>query len=66
MFRALGIFGLAAGFVAISPNLREWLSEALTSGVGYLNTHSPYSYLISGVVAFACLALLARSACASR
>ncbi len=66
MIRAIGIFGFAGAFTAISPNLREALGEALVSAVDFLQANSPYSYVVAGAAALGIMALLARSATALR
>lgn len=46
-----GIVGLGGGFLSISPNLRESLTEQAAFGLKFLDTHSPYSYVGVGVLA---------------
>lgn len=49
MARALGLFGLSGGFLAISPKLRMTSTEALAGGIAMLDRFSPYSYIAVGL-----------------
>jgi len=51
MVRTLGLFGLATGFISISPSLREAVMGIFSSGVQQIENYSPYSYVTLGVIA---------------
>jgi hypothetical protein len=48
MVRAIGIGGLGAIFLVISPKLREQLQVAIGAGVSAMELYAPYSY-VAGV-----------------
>ncbi len=51
MARALALSGLAFGFLGISPNLRNTLSDGITAATGALDAYSPISYVaLVGVI----------------
>jgi hypothetical protein len=52
MVRILALFGLAIGFLSISPKLRDGLLGVFASGVHSIELYSPYSYVTLGIVAF--------------
>jgi hypothetical protein len=66
MLRALGLFGLAGLFLTISPQLRYQLGDGVARGVAFLDAHSPYSYIATGLAFLGVVALMARSAFACR
>jgi len=45
MARALGLFGMTGGFLAISPQLRQTLADGAMSSLGLVQQYSPYSYI---------------------
>jgi hypothetical protein len=49
MVRALGMLGLAGGFLLISPKLRFSIIDGLSEASLGLERHSPYSYVVLGV-----------------
>jgi hypothetical protein len=51
MLRTLALFGLATGFLSISPDLRNGVMGALGSAVQSIEHYSPYSYVTLGIVA---------------
>jgi hypothetical protein len=57
MLRACSLLGLAAGFLIISPALRETLLTGVAQAAAGLDKYSPYSYagvalaLLGGLVA---------------
>ena len=52
MARALGIFGFTGGFLAISPNLRQIVLDTMGNSVGFVQQHSPYSYVVIVLAVF--------------
>ncbi len=46
VLRALGMFGLAGAFLAISPELRTSVWEAIQAAGKLLEFYSPLSYLV--------------------
>ncbi len=46
MARAFALTGMAGGFLAISPKLRDSLWGGFATVVGGLDQYSPFSYLI--------------------
>ncbi len=66
MIRAIGIFGFAGLFAAISPDLRQMAADAALQGATYLNVYSPFSYVGLGVLVAGVMMLLAKSAVAPR
>ncbi len=50
MFRALGMFGLAGAFLAISPELRTSVLGVIEAGGKLLEFYSPLSYFGVGLV----------------
>ncbi|MBZ5624400.1 MAG: hypothetical protein LAQ69_37745 [Acidobacteriia bacterium] len=49
MARALSLIGMAGGFLAISPKIRECLVDGYNqAGIG-MDAHSPYSYIALSV-----------------
>ena len=50
MFRMIGIFGLGALFLFISPPLRETVMGLVDACSKFLNDHSPISYFGVGLV----------------
>ena len=52
MVRTLALFGLAIGFLSISPNLRDGVMGAFEAGVHRIELYSPYSYVSLVLVAF--------------
>lgn len=52
MVRTLGLFGLAVGFLSISPKLRDGVMGAFAAGVHNIELYSPYSYVTLAGVAF--------------
>ena len=50
MIRILALFGMAAGFLMISPKLRDTVFSAFSSSVQGLDQYSPYSYVALAVV----------------
>jgi len=53
MFRVLGLFGLGAAFLAISPELRATLMDGIETGGKFLSDNSPLSYVGVGIAALA-------------
>ena len=51
MVRAVSLTAMAGGFLWISPQLRSSLLDCYTQVGDLLETHSPYSYVMVGVVA---------------
>ena len=49
MLRAASIFGLAAIFLSISPNLRATVQEVIGSAYMGVQLYAPYSY-VAGVL----------------
>jgi hypothetical protein len=45
MIRALSLLGFGGGFLMISPNLRNMVTDGLATAVGDLDKYSPWSYL---------------------
>ncbi len=66
MIRSIGVLVLAGGYVALSPSLRELLGQYGLRAEGFLADHSPYSWAALGCAALLAMALMARSAVASR
>ncbi|MGA3097702.1 MAG: hypothetical protein ABSF25_14715 [Bryobacteraceae bacterium] len=58
----IGIFGLAGGFVVISPGIRQAGLENGLRVTAFLNSHSPYSYIGVTMAMVGAMILLARSA----
>ena len=51
MVRILALFGLATGFLIISPKLRDGVLDTFASGVQGVQHYSPYSYVVLAMVA---------------
>ena len=66
MVRALGLCGFTGGFLMIAPKLRENLFDAGMGGVAFVQSHSPYSYVVLGVVALGGLTVTLASGSAPR
>jgi hypothetical protein len=49
MYRVFGMFGMAALFLLISPNLRLTVTGGFESGVNSMEVNAPYSYIGAGV-----------------
>ena len=45
MARVLGVFGFTGGFLIISPNLRQVLTDGAGSSLAFVQQYSPYSYV---------------------
>lgn len=61
MIRTIGLIGMAGGFLVISAPMRQ---AALQTGLGmaaYLDSHSPYSYVVVTAAIVGTMVLLARS-----
>ena len=52
MARALSLFGFTGGFLVISPQLRQSLVDLANSSAGFVQNHSPYSYVGIALLAF--------------
>jgi hypothetical protein len=39
------LFGFTGGFLVISPQLRQTLTDGALSGLGLVHEYSPYSYI---------------------
>ena len=52
MARVLGLFGFTGGFLIISPQLRQTLLDAAGSGLAFVQSHGPYSYIGIALLAF--------------
>ena len=66
MTRAIGIIVMAGGFLAISPNLRQGAFRTALRTESFLDSHSPYSYLVVTAVIVGTAILLARSVAEKR
>ena len=66
MVRALWLCGFTGGFLMIAPKLRESLLESGISGVAFVQSHSPFSYVVLGIVALGGLAVTVASGSAPR
>jgi len=49
MIHACGMFGMAALFLWISPNLRLTVTGGLEYGVNSMQAYAPYSYIGAGI-----------------
>jgi hypothetical protein len=49
MFRALGMLGMGAAFLSISPKLRMTVYGGIEAGVTSMEVNAPYSYIGAGV-----------------
>jgi len=52
MARILGFFGLAGGFLMISPGLRQSVADGAAAVAGFAASYSPYSYCAGVFLAF--------------
>jgi hypothetical protein len=50
MIRAISVFGMAAGFLLISPSLRGSVLHVLGHATLFLDQHSPWSYIALALV----------------
>ena len=52
MLRVFGLLGFTSGFVLISPSLRRSVLEGADVTAGFVQDHTPYSYLAIVVLIF--------------
>jgi hypothetical protein len=50
MLRLMSIFGMASGFLLISPSFRGSVLDGLGSATFELAKYSPYSYILMAIV----------------
>jgi len=62
MIRMIGLIGMAGGFFVISPGMRQAGLENGLKMAAYLDSHSPYSYVVVTMAMVGAMVLLARSA----
>jgi hypothetical protein len=61
MSRALGTFGMAALFLAISPTLRNSVADAGNKAIAFIDAHGPYSYAVIVVMGLIAAAMVLRT-----
>ena len=61
MTRVLAVTGFAGGFLYLSPKLRDDTLDTIAQQLEYLHAHSPYSYLVLGLVGLLSLMMYVRS-----
>ncbi len=61
MSRALGTFGMAGLFLAISPTLRQSVADTGNKAIAFIDAHGPYSYAVIVLAALFAAALALRS-----
>jgi hypothetical protein len=66
MVRVIAFLGLLAGFLALSPSLRDSAGNLAVQALSCLNAYSPFSYVAVAAAAVAITFRLARSVFANR
>jgi len=57
----IGLIGMAGGFLVISPGMRQTGLDGGLKLATYLDSHSPYSYILVTMAMVGAMILLARS-----
>ena len=58
MARALGVFGMTGGFLAISPQLRQTVTDGALNSMSLVQQYSPYSYIAVVLAVFGGVSLM--------